>query len=271
MLRGGRFRQGVLSGDPAPDAVTLLTVVDDVGGAGPRAARGRQRPRLPPRRRAPRHPHHAGRRPFREGPRHRASSRTGATGTASRPATATAQPGRFQTALPPDSNETVRFGFFSCADFTHGYYNAYELLAREDLDFVVSLGDYIYARVLPRPRQRAARCATTRSASRTRTTTSSCARPARCPSTAPSTRSTAATQSLRKLHAAFPVVAIWDDHELQNNYANGAHGRRADPAQRLLPRPPRRLLPGVLRVDARVPARPLADLPHAAARAHASS
>jgi alkaline phosphatase D len=34
MLRGGRFSQGVLSGDPAPDAITLLTLVDHVGGAG---------------------------------------------------------------------------------------------------------------------------------------------------------------------------------------------------------------------------------------------
>ena len=34
MLRGGRFAQGVMSGDPAPDAITLLTLVDDVGGAG---------------------------------------------------------------------------------------------------------------------------------------------------------------------------------------------------------------------------------------------
>ena len=53
--------------------------------------------------------------------------------------------GRFQTALPADSKQPVRFAFFSCADYTHGYYNAYELMAREDVDFVVCLGDYIYA------------------------------------------------------------------------------------------------------------------------------
>ena len=39
----------------------------------------------------------------------------------------------------------MRFAFFSCQDYTHGYYNAHELLADEDLDFVVCLGDYIYA------------------------------------------------------------------------------------------------------------------------------
>ena len=53
--------------------------------------------------------------------------------------------GRFRTALPPDSNQPVRFAFFSCQDFTFGYFNAHALLAKEDLDFVVYLGDYIYA------------------------------------------------------------------------------------------------------------------------------
>src|SRR5919204_631530 len=53
--------------------------------------------------------------------------------------------GRFQTALPPDSRQPVKFAFFSCADYTHGFYNGYELMAREDVDFVVCLGDYIYA------------------------------------------------------------------------------------------------------------------------------
>jgi hypothetical protein len=33
MLRGGCFAQGVLSGDPDPHAITLLTVVDEVGGS----------------------------------------------------------------------------------------------------------------------------------------------------------------------------------------------------------------------------------------------
>ena len=33
-LRGGSFRQGVLSGDPTPDGITLWTKVDGVGGRG---------------------------------------------------------------------------------------------------------------------------------------------------------------------------------------------------------------------------------------------
>ena len=34
LLRGGRFAQGVLSGDPTPRGITLLTVLDDVTGSG---------------------------------------------------------------------------------------------------------------------------------------------------------------------------------------------------------------------------------------------
>ena len=62
--------------------------------------------------------------------------------------------GRFRTALPPDSRQAVKFAFFSCQDYTFGYYNAHALLAREDIDFVVNLGDYIYAEAYYSPSSR---------------------------------------------------------------------------------------------------------------------
>ena len=40
------------------------------------------------------------------------------------------RPGRFRTALPPDSAEPVRIGFFSCQKWHHGYYTAHRGLAR---------------------------------------------------------------------------------------------------------------------------------------------
>ena len=220
LLRGGRFRQGVLSGDPAPDAITLLTMVEGAGGAG--------RVRLE----IARDPD------FRRVVARRDILTTGAVGHSVKARVTGLRPhqrywyrfetrnrhspvGRCQTALPPDSNATVRFGFFSCADFTHGYYNAYELLAREDLDFVVSLGDYIYAET----------SRTVADGRAVRDDTIGKPNPhygsiLREAGTLPEYRAKYALYrsdpALRRLHAAFPLVAIWDDHEVQNNYANGA-------------------------------------------------
>jgi len=221
MLRGGRFAQGVLSGDPAPDAITLLTLVDQVGGAG--------RVRLEVAR-DPEFRHVIARRDILTTPAVNHSVKARVTGlkphkrywyrfeTRDRHSPV----GRFQTALPADSREIVRFGFFSCADFTHGYYNAYAALAREDLDFVVCLGDYIYAEVFdevggsgravrddhigkPNPYYPA---------------------PLREAGTLPEYRQKYALyrtdESLRRMHQLLPVVATWDDHEVQNNYANDA-------------------------------------------------
>ena len=38
----------------------------------------------------------------------------------------------------------MTFAYFSCQDYTHGWYNALARMADEDVDFVVCLGDYIY-------------------------------------------------------------------------------------------------------------------------------
>ena len=220
LLRGGRFGQGVLSGDPSPDAVTLLTVVDDARGAG--------RVRLE----VARDPD------FRRVVARKDILTTDAVGhsvkarvTGLKPhrrywyrfetRDRHSPPGRFQTALPPDSHQTVRFGFFSCASYTAGYYNAYELMAREDLDFVISLGDYIYAETYHTVGDGVA------------VRDDPIGKPnghydwiLREAGTLPEYRAKyrlyRSDPALRKLHAAFPVVAIWDDHELQNNYALGA-------------------------------------------------
>ena len=53
--------------------------------------------------------------------------------------------GRTRT-MPPAgaAAERLRFAFASCQKYEAGYYTAYEHMAREDLDLVVHLGDYIY-------------------------------------------------------------------------------------------------------------------------------
>jgi alkaline phosphatase D len=221
MLRGGRFAQGVLSGDPAPHAITLLALVDHVGGAG--------RVRLEVAR-DPDFRHVIARRDILTSPAVNHSVKARVTGlkphkrywyrfeTRDRHSPV----GRFQTALPPDSRETVRFGFFSCADFTQGYYNAYAALAREDLDFVVSLGDYIYAEVYHDVGDgRAVRDDRIGKANPYYPTT------LREAATLPEYRAKYALYrtdpSLRRMHQMLPVVATWDDHEVQNNYANDAN------------------------------------------------
>lgn len=58
----------------------------------------------------------------------------------------TSTAGRTQTA-PDDGHRlhALRFGVVSCSNYTDGYFSAYRALGkRDDLDFVLHLGDYIY-------------------------------------------------------------------------------------------------------------------------------
>lgn len=52
--------------------------------------------------------------------------------------------GRTRTAPTADTDRAAYFAWVSCQDFGNGYYNPYKHLVRQDLDFVVHLGDYIY-------------------------------------------------------------------------------------------------------------------------------
>lgn len=59
---------------------------------------------------------------------------------------ATSPVGRTRTApAPGDAVERLRFGVVSCSNYEAGYFTAYRhLAARDDLDLVLHLGDYIY-------------------------------------------------------------------------------------------------------------------------------
>lgn len=56
----------------------------------------------------------------------------------------TSRVGRTKTAPADDADVPVRFAYISCQDFIGRYYNLHLLLAQEELDFVIVLGDYIY-------------------------------------------------------------------------------------------------------------------------------
>lgn len=146
LLRGGAFASGVVAGEPSRHAVTLWTRVHDVAQRGrltlevatdPGFARvvHRRLVRADPRRDFTVHARVGGPRVLKPGEEYfyRFHTRT----TESRV-------GRFRTLRPPDSLEPVRIGVFSCQGWQAGYYTAHAALAQEELDLVVSLGDYIY-------------------------------------------------------------------------------------------------------------------------------
>jgi alkaline phosphatase D len=125
--------------------------------------------------------------------------------------------GRTRT-LPQDDVARVRLASVSCSNYPAGYFNVYRCLAaRGDLDAVVHLGDYIYEFAngvygdgsgsgrVPMPAGEAStlieyrqRYATYRS-----------------------------DVDLQAAHAAHPFIAVWDDHEVINDWSrDGAAGHR---------------------------------------------
>ncbi|MFJ3764635.1 alkaline phosphatase D family protein [Streptomyces sp. NPDC090082] len=141
--------------------------------------------------------------------------------------TAVSPAARTRTAPAADAAAPgVRFGVVSCANWESGYFSAYRhLAARGDLDAVLHLGDYVYeyatgaypeAKYVVRqhePRHEIVSLADYRTRHGKYKTDA----------------------DLQALHAAHPVIAIWDDHEFANdawsggaeNHTPGAEGEWA--------------------------------------------
>jgi alkaline phosphatase D len=209
-LRGGRFAEGVISGDPTPKGITLWTRVADAEGTGTvelEVARDRGFRKVVARelvKTSGRIDHSVKARVGGLRPHEQYFYRFSTRGENS-------PVGRFRTALPPDSRQPVRFAFFSCQDYTFGYFNAHNLLAEEDIDFVVNLGDYIYAEAYYQPGDAFAGVRVD---------------PVGYAETLEQYRAKyklyRTEASLRRVHANFPMISIWDDHEVQDNYVGGA-------------------------------------------------
>ena len=110
--------------------------------------------------------------------------------------------GRTRTA-PRGSTSAVRLGVVSCANWAHGFFNAYRHLAARDVDVVVHLGDYLYEGdeswpEVGRPH---------RPAGRLRTLADYRARHAQYKT----------DPDLQRLHRRHPMVAVWDDHDAASN------------------------------------------------------
>lgn len=225
LARGGRFSEGVMSGEPTPSAITLWSRLHDVAGSVSvdlEVARDREFRRVVARKRVATSGSkgHALKARVTGLKAHEQYYYRFSTRSTDGPV------GRFRTALPADSRQPVHFAFWSCQDFTHGFYNAHDVLAAEDLDFVVCLGDYIYAE--------------------TEETGASAVRADRIGSTGPTGTREAITlddyrakyrlyrtdPALRRVHARFPSVMLWDDHEVQDNYAGGEQDGGLPPEKR---------------------------------------
>jgi phosphodiesterase/alkaline phosphatase D-like protein len=110
----------------------------------------------------------------------------------------------------PEEAESARFAVASCSNYPFGYFNAYDHIARqEDIDAVLHLGDYIYeygrdayggekGAKLGRNHEPAHEIISLGDYRRRH-------------------RQYKADPSARRMHAAHPLIAIWDDHETTND------------------------------------------------------
>lgn len=103
----------------------------------------------------------------------------------------------------------MTFAFASCQQYEHGYYTAYKHMAKEKLDLVFHLGDYIYEYG---PNEYVSKTGNVRTHNSAEIITLQDYRNRHA-----QYRSDA---NLKAAHAAFPWVVTWDDHEVENNYAN---------------------------------------------------
>jgi alkaline phosphatase D len=117
---------------------------------------------------------------------------------------ATSPVGRLRTTSAPGALTPLRFAFVSCQRYDDGYFTAYDHLAAEELDLVSHLGDYIYeyGPAAGKPRQHVGM--------EIRTLDDYRRRYALYKSDA----------MLQAAHARCPWAVVWDDHEVDNNYAN---------------------------------------------------
>jgi alkaline phosphatase D len=111
--------------------------------------------------------------------------------------------GRTRTAPATDAAATLRFVTASCQRFDHGHYAAWRDAVAHEPDLIVFLGDYIYeyGAIGGRVRDHTGRSLATLADYRARHALYK------------------SDPLLRAAHAAAPWALIWDDHEVDNDYA----------------------------------------------------
>lgn len=113
--------------------------------------------------------------------------------------------GRTRTApAATAAGERLRFAFASCQQYEQGYFNAYRHIVADEPDLIAFLGDYIYETTWGKEHVRS------HGAPEPYTLHDYRARHALYKSDA----------DLQAAHAACPWVFTWDDHEVDNDYAD---------------------------------------------------
>ena len=127
--------------------------------------------------------------------------------------------GRTRTAPPPGSDVAqLRVGLACCQHYESGYYAAYRAMAEDALDLIVHVGDYIYeTRGIRRVRAHQAPEAYTLEDYRQRYAIYK------------------SDPMLKQAHASAPWLVTWDDHEVDNDYADW-RSLENDPAELFLAR-----------------------------------
>ncbi len=128
--------------------------------------------------------------------------------------------GRARTApLPGALPDRLRFAFASCQQYEQGLYTAYRRMSADDLDLIVHLGDYIYESSWGTAHVRAHNGPE--------------------PVTLDDYRARYALYKsdpdLQAAHAACPWLVTWDDHEVDDDYADD-RSENLDPREGFLAR-----------------------------------
>lgn len=130
--------------------------------------------------------------------------------------------GRARTLPEPNANPAqLRFAFASCQHYEAGFFTAYSQMAKDELDLVFHLGDYIYEGPgrENQIRKHAGPKLITLGDYRIRHA------------------QYRSDPLLKGMHARCPWFVTWDDHEFENNYAADISERQEmDPAEFLLQR-----------------------------------
>ncbi|WP_437586587.1 alkaline phosphatase D family protein [Sorangium sp. So ce1000] len=137
--------------------------------------------------------------------------------------------GRTRTAPALDADVPVRFAFVSGQDYIGRYYNAYAALAKEQLDFVVHLGGYIYETTgnpsLQAPtEQRSISFSDVSGAIALQPAEGAAYHAAKSLSNYRELYKTyRSDRALQRVHELFPMIAVWGDHE----FSDDCHGATA--------------------------------------------